>query len=150
VSARVRLGIAAAALACALAACGDGEDLSGSIDQVYSLDYQTVRARLYSSELAIEYVDARGAVPVRVTLRRAAEEPSAGGDYDLQASGDLTGRHADGSELPRFDTGALHLDDYDASGDAFVSGSFEANFRSERDTLSIAGRFAAELEIVED
>ena len=54
-----------------LGACGSENDLSGSLEQVYRLQFDQVRARLYSSEFAVEYVVSKsGAVPVRVTLDR--------------------------------------------------------------------------------
>jgi hypothetical protein len=134
-----------------LAGCTTDNTLSGSLSDFYHLQFDSVRARLYSSELSIEYVSrATGAVPVRVTLRVREKEPVAGKSFDLEKYGDVTGRLPDGTEIPRFTGGELVLDEYEPELDAPIKGSFDATFRAARDTLSLSGTFEAELEPVPD
>jgi hypothetical protein len=131
-----------------VAGCADEGGLSGSLGDVYRLDYDVVRARLYSSELSVEYVTASGSVPVRVTLRVRDVELE-GREYDLVAHGDVTGRNADGSEIPRFTEGVFELDEFAPETGATVAGSFDASFASGRDTLSLSGSFDTSLEVVD-
>ena len=122
--------------------------LAGSLSEVYNLTFEGVRARLYTSELSIEYVDRYAAVPVRVTLRLAEVEPAADHTYDLAEVGDISGRLPSDTEIPRFTDGTLALGDYLAEPDADVSGSFDAKFATGRDTLSLSGSFQTTLEVV--
>lgn len=138
----------AASLLCVLlVGCGENQ-LYGSLSDVYRLDHESVRARQYDSELAIEYVDVRGGVPVRVSLHTADVDPATGGDYDLAEQGDISGVLADGTEIPRFIEGSLHLSDYGPTAGSRVAGSFDAKMDAGRDTLSLTGSFDATLEIV--
>ncbi|MFO0746695.1 MAG: hypothetical protein U1F43_13640, partial [Myxococcota bacterium] len=89
----MRLALAAA-LACAslAGACADQVDaLDGSVSEFYPLAFSAVRARLYSSELSIEFVTASGEAVVRVTVRRAEHEPKGAESIDLGTYGDVTG-----------------------------------------------------------
>jgi hypothetical protein len=134
--------------------CADDNDLSGSLEEVYQLQYDQVRVRLYSSELAIEYMASQsGVVPVRVTLdrrslRKADKELDSGQSYDLKRYGDITGRQADGTELFRFSSGNLELDAFEPEQDSEVRGSFDAKFRVGDDSFSLTGDFQSELELV--
>lgn len=133
------------------AGCTSDNSLSGSLSSAYHLQFDLVRARLYSSELSIEYVSSSsGAIPVRLTLRRKEKEPRADSEYDLLKHGDITGRLPDGTEIYRFTSAKLQLDEYRPDMDARVSGSFDAKFRAGRDTLSLTGTFDTELELVSD
>ena len=55
-----------------LSSCDEdgGSFIEGSLGDFYDLTCIDVRARLYSSELAIEYVNITQEVPVRVTVDR--------------------------------------------------------------------------------
>jgi hypothetical protein len=131
--------------------CTEDNSLSGSLGDFYRLEFDVVRARLYSSELSIEYVSrGTGAVPVRVTLRTDEQEPRAGETYDLGEHGDVTGRLPDGMEMLPVVDGELTLDEFGPELDDRVRGSFEAKLRAERDTLSLTGTFDTELEPVPD
>lgn len=141
--------------ACVLAvACGPEDELSGSLDQVYVLKHSGTRARLYSSELAVEYLGPQQSVPVRVSLRLAAIEEDdrilAPGRYDLAVLGDITGAQADGSVIPRFSSGRIDFDAVGTTPGARVEGSFSANFATERDTLGLSGSFATRLDVIEE
>ena len=133
------------------AGCSEDNSLSGSLGDFYRLQFDLVRARLYSSELSIEYVStSTGAVPVRVTLRRDEVELAADKTYDLDAHGDISGRLPDGMDMLPLVKGELTLEKYKDRLDARVQGSFEAKLRAERDTLSLSGTFDTELEPVAD
>ena len=126
--------------------------LDGSLTESYDLAFDDTQARLYTSELAIEYVeDPAGAATVvlRVTLDSDVE-PKAGKSYDLVEHGEITQSGALNTSLPDLDQGDLELDEYgDKAGDKVV-GSFDASFvTGEGQTLQLQGRFKTELEIVD-
>jgi hypothetical protein len=125
-----------------------GETLFGSLSDVYRLEHESVRARLYDSELAIEYVDVRGGVPVRVSLRTTEATPAAGGEYDLMAVGDITGVLADGTEIPRIVEGTLELSEFENRPGGACAGDFDARMDAGRDILALTGRFDATIEVV--
>ncbi len=134
--------------------CSEDNELSGSLEEVYQLQFDLVRARLYSSEFAVEYLSSNsGVVPVRLTLdrkalRKADKDLESGDSYDLDRYGDITGRQADGTEIFRFSSGTLHLDVFEPEQDAEVRGSFDAKFRVGDDSFTLTGNFLAELELV--
>ncbi|MDD9968377.1 MAG: hypothetical protein OXR73_19215 [Myxococcales bacterium] len=128
--------------------CTDEGDLSGSLSDVYRLDHSTVRARLYASELSVEYAREDGSVPVRVTLRRRDQEPRMG-TFDLGEVGAITGQLADGTNIPTFLDGTLTLDEFSPEQGAAVVGSFEATFGGQRDTLALSGDFDTSLDLVD-
>jgi len=133
-----------------LAGCSDGTGtLDGSLGSVYRLDFDVVRARLYSSELAIEYGTADGAVPVRVTIKRSAlPETPQGDSWSLVQDGDVTGQLADGTYIPRFTTGNISIDRFEAREASNVNGSFTGTFDLGRDSLGITGTFNVPLVLV--
>ena len=134
-----------ALLACA---CDDrGGDLSGSLGDVYDLSFDSVRARLYPSDLSIEFVNGRGEVVVRVTGRRAAREPAAGASFDLVSEGDVTGTSG-GVDIPRIARGTLTLTAFTAKQDAQVQGRFDGVFAAGSTELSLSGSFSTRLEVV--
>lgn len=146
-AARSRIIIAICLL---LGACAGGDDtLEGSVSEFYPLTFETVRARLYGSELAIEYVREDGETVVRVTVRRDELDPKGPGTIALTDFGDLTGSAA-GVELPSFVDGELVLDDYRPRDRALVAGSFEARVASGNARLSVRGTFETRLDLVED
>ena len=106
-----------------------------------------MRARLYPSELAIEFVSEADEVPVRITLLR--DPPLATETYDLVERGEITGR-ADGVEIPRFITGSLTLENWEAIQDARVRGEFDATFETGKDVASLAGEFDTTLEVIDE
>lgn len=141
--------LALLALAALLApACADeGFSLDGSLGAVYPLTADRVRARLYPSELAIEFVRESGEVPVRITVRRADGEVVRPGSVDLGRYGDVTGSLAS-REMPPFDGGELIFDQVGRHDGAALSGSFTARFVAGRSTYDLHGTFATRLEVV--
>lgn len=124
----------------------DEASLIGSLGDFYDLRHDTVRARLYPSELAIEYVRENNEVPVRVTV--LTDPPLAVGTYDLLEVGEITGRR-DGVEIPRFRTGELRLVEFDANTDSRIRGDFDATFETGNDVASLAGKFDTTLIVID-
>lgn len=134
--------------AVALSSCSDrGGSLSGSLSSFYDLSFNHTRARLYSSELAIEYVTEAADVPVRVSLD--VRDGISPGSYNLVDRGAVTGRRGD-KNIPRMVSGTLDLRDYERREGARVRGSFEAKFSTGDDESTLSGSFDTQLEIVEN
>ena len=129
--------------------CGDEGSgrLRGSLLNFYDAEHERVRARLYSSELAIEYVREDGEVPVRVTLRRDADLV-AGERFTLPARGALTGRVGD-TDAPELEEGEVTLERFEIVEGERVVGEFTASFTLREDTASLSGTFDAPLQIVD-
>lgn len=133
------------ALALFISGCSDANgSLSGSLDGFYSLDFDQARVRVYSSELAIEYVAVDGQVPVRVSLHKS-DGVFETGTYDLKERGDITGQRGD-TRIPRFLSGTLTIESF---GGGDIEASFEATFQTGRDESTLSGEVSAPLEEVE-
>ena len=144
-----RLSLALLLAFSALGCADTPNSLNGSLSEVYDIHFEHVRARIYTSELAIEYVDVNGAVPVRVTLRLADTTIVPGTTYDLAQVGDITGRSDNDIEIPRFSEGKVTLDEYTRESGALVVGDFKSKYATSRDSLTLSGDFETELEIVD-
>lgn len=138
--------------ACAFSGCDVAPNtLEGGLSSYVNVGFETVRARLYSTELAIEYVDVDQAVPVRLTVSAAVDGPAT---IDLSKYGDITGRR-DGVNLPEMSTGTLYLTGYSRQDGEVVTGRFEATFSLERTDadgtaeVGLSGTFEAPLEVVQ-
>ena len=133
-----------------LSGCGDdnGGSLGGSLGDIYDISFETVRARLYPSELAIEYVNAAGEVPVRITVRLVQVDVVGPATVDLASKGDITGSAA-GIQMPRLKTGTLELKTYKPADSADVKGDFTANLGVGDSKYSLHGDFNTTLEVVE-
>ena len=139
--------IALAALMLLGTACSKDEaSLVGSLGDFYELRHEVVRARLYPSELAIEYVRENNEVPVRITV--LADPPIATGTYDLAEVGEISGR-ADGVEIPRYRTGTLRIDRFEPNTDTRIQGDFDATFETGKDIASLAGKFDTTLVVID-
>ena len=132
-----------------LMSCGAqrGGKLNGSLLDFYDVEYSTVRARLYSSELAIEYVREDGEVPVRVTVLRDVDL-AAGESIEIPARGNITGRVGD-TDMPELSDGSVLLDEFEIVEGSQVVGNFSASFSLGMDTASLSGEFDIPLEIVD-
>ena len=127
--------------------CSDrGGSLSGSLSKFYDLSFQQTRARLYSSELAIEYVTESGDVPMRVSLD--TEEGVETGTFDLMTRGEISGRRGD-ERIPPLVSGTLRLRSFQARDGAEVRGSFDAKFATGDDEATVSGQFDTTLEVIE-
>ena len=130
-----------------LAGCGGEGSLGGSLSDVYDLSFETVRARLFPSDLAIEFVNAKEEVVVRLTVKRALKEPHASETVDLASEGDVTGTSG-GVGIPRIARGTLTLTAWMPNAGAQVIGRFEAVFASGSAEYDLHGDFSTTLEIV--
>lgn len=131
--------------------CESGRNtLGGSVGESYDLSFDTTRARLYSSELAVEYVRESGEVPVRVALDRGGGSVGTG-SYSLGDRGSVVGR-VEQNRLPEMRSGELILREFEARTGARVRGRFSAELESANDdsSLSLRGRFATTLEVVDE
>lgn len=134
--------------ALALSACSDaGGSLTGSLGNYYRLDFDQARARLYSSELALEYVAEDAQVPVRISLN-LPEGAIKTGTYDLAEQGDITGQRGD-SRIPRFISGTLDIQKFSAKEGADIEATFEATFQTGRDKSTLSGDISTQLEVIE-
>lgn len=124
-----------------------GGNLQGSLLDFYDVEYSMVRARLYSSELAIEYVREDGEVPVRVTVLRDVDLV-AGESFSLPARGNITGRSGD-TDIPELADGSVLLEEFEIVEGSQVVGNFSASFSLGMDTASLSGEFDVPLEIVD-
>ncbi len=137
------------AMALMLVGCSEDEGaLRGSLENFYDISYSTLRARLYPSELSIEYVQEDLQVPVRVTLRKLSTGMLAPGAYDLTALGTISGRSRD-NDIPKMISGKIVLDTYTPVNGSTISGSFEAKFATGQDQASLAGEFSTTLEVID-
>ncbi|MEZ4459910.1 MAG: hypothetical protein R3E66_09305 [bacterium] len=122
--------------------------LRGSLEDFYNLTFESVRARLYPTELSIEYVRAGGQVPVRVTLVQREGEPIKAATYDLLTLGNITGRSGD-NDIPRMVGGELKLTEFQAVNGSRIAGEFEAQFATGEDKASLTGDFDTTLEVID-
>lgn len=136
------------ALLLAMTSCGvETSTLTGSLERFYKLGYTQVRARLYASELSIEYVNENGEVPVRITVLRSprlARERV----FTLPEEGRVNGRVRD-TDLPEMNDGTVTLTTFTIEPGAVVTGEFGANFQVGKDTAALAGTFETTLEIID-
>ncbi len=126
--------------------------LDGSLTDSYDLAFDETQARLYTSELAIEYVDdpqGAAAVVLRVTIDTEVE-PKAGKIYDLVEDGEITQSGALQSSLPDLSEGSIELVEYKSSEGSKVEGTFSAAFVTDGDeTLQLEGGFKTELQVID-
>jgi len=153
---RPQTAAALAALFClpALGAgCETNSDLSGSLQDVYGIRHRSVRVRLTTSELAVEYVGARESVPVRVTIDLDSLDEGQDlreGTYDLPEQGYIGGRLSNETELPPLLNGSIRLARFRAEDGSRVEGRFNGRFDAGRDELSLEGSFSEPLELLLD
>jgi len=123
-------------------------DLSGSLGEFYTLHADEVRARLYDSELSIEYIKAvTGEVSVRVTVTRSAQDPSGPATVNLAEAGNVSGS-SEGNLIPDFKTGTLRLDAYAPTSGSEISGDFDITFDVGDTEVALNGTFDTVLEVV--
>ncbi|MBI5525774.1 MAG: hypothetical protein HY897_05525 [Deltaproteobacteria bacterium] len=129
-------------------ACAEeGGNLEGSLGEVYDLSFETVRARLYPSDLSIEYVNEHGEAVVRLTARRVPAELTDSSTFDLTEGGDITGASG-GVSIPRLREGEMSLSAYAPEEGAHVRGSFSALFLAGENEFDLSGGFSATIELV--
>ncbi len=123
------------------AACGPGTPhLQGSLGEFYALDFESTRALLTASELAIQYTNEIGERVVTITVRTNQVELDGPATVDLGEYGDVTGVSG-GQTMPDFIDGELVLQAYAPQDGAQVAGTFEAKLQGTRGELSLQGSF---------
>jgi hypothetical protein len=132
-----------------LAACGKGESfLEGSLSDSFDLSFDTVRVRLYPTELSVEYVSGSG-TSEKVALRAIVAVPSSplatGTSYNLKT----VTRVGYDAALPAIDSGTLQLSTYTGAADSDIKGSFDAVFTMpDSSKKTLRGGFSAALDVV--
>jgi len=144
---RTGLPLVLAAAALAASGCAENNALSGSLTDFYDVSFDFVRARLYPSELAIEYARTNGEVPVRLTLA-VGESALKPGTYELPAAGDISGRSGT-TDIPAITSATVDLGEFSPVPGTAVVGSFYASFRTGDDVTSLTGDFDTHLVVIE-
>ncbi len=125
-----------------------GGTLNGSLQDFYDTSYERVRVRLYSSEVAIEYVREDGEVPVRVSVLRGPHLVAGQSiDIDVDARGDITGRSRD-TDMPPITSGSITFEEFGLADGTSIVGEFSASFDVGGDEASLSGTFDAPMEVV--
>ena len=139
-------------LACLLAltlwSCGTEDTaevaLHGSVSRIYPLQYDSVRARLFTSELAIQYVSGREVIISAVA--RLDDMPVEGPTtIDLGQHGEVVGNRGN-VILPPFLSGTLVLDAYAPREGSAVTGYFDAVIDGDDRNYAVHGDFDVLLE----
>jgi len=105
--------------------------LEGSLTRAYQLEFSRTRARLYDSELAIEYLTGGGARDAqRVTLRITLANTNLirGRNYDLLDEGYIGRSDFYGDSLPELLSGSLEMSSFRPEDGSVIAGDFEALF----------------------
>jgi hypothetical protein len=145
---RLALGLCLACLS--LPACGDESEsntLGGSVSRVYSLDFDTVRARRTTAEFAVQYVQA-GTVPVQLVIDLTTTPLEGSGEYPLENGSTVVGSRA-GVLLPEFVDGRVSFSSVGATPGSAIVGEFSANVATEENTYAVFGTFDTTLEILD-
>ncbi|MDF1562022.1 MAG: hypothetical protein P1V51_03215 [Deltaproteobacteria bacterium] len=122
-------------------ACGGGPDkLSGSLDEYYDLSFVETRARLFPSQLSVEWIDEDREVVVRATVNVNQVSLEGPATVDLALYGDLSGRSG-GTPIPEMESGTLVLDAYAPEAGAAVEGSLDAEVIGQRGNATVSGQF---------
>lgn len=133
---------------CALG-CGDDENfLEGSLDSIYDVTFDSVRARQFiqSRQLLIEYERGGGQKPIIVTFR----DPDGPGSFDYDA-GEVNFTCAGVTAmLPEVTSATAELEVFSPEViDSEVEGAIHAMFTSESGSaFSLEGAFKTTLEVV--
>jgi len=131
----------------------EGNWLDGSLADSYDMRFDYVRARLYDSELSVEYVvdtDQGEKVALRVTLNVVDGPPVVDTVYDLATDGNVGRGEGFGSSLPDLESGTVTFEEFAAESGSPVAGTFDAVFITPDDSkYNLLGGFEAELEVVD-
>jgi len=149
---RTDVWLLAGLVALSLSAVGcqeEGDRLEGSVSDRYDLSFSHTRARLYDSELSIEYVREDEQVPVRVTVDRGDDVSLEAGTYDLKNQGDVRGR-VDQVKLPALFSGQLEMETFSAEDGAAIAGRFDTRLTAADSRVTLRGEFTTELEVVDE
>ena len=133
------------------AACGEETKLGGSLGQTYDLSFDHMRARLYPTELSIEYVRYVGEdseVIVRLTVRTTDTGLDGPATVDLARFGGVSGS-SEGVDIPNLVSGTLFLRSYAPEEGADVEGDFDVLLQGTRGELTLHGEFSTNLDVVQ-
>ena len=141
--------VSAVLIAGCLLSCDEDKDnyIDGAVKDSFNISFKGVRARLFSSELSIEYFRNETEVALRITVDVSAGL-AAGKTYDLLTEGAITRDEVFGN-LPELKSGTVTLDKFTEKGGSEISGSFDAIFVTDKgNEQGLFGGFLTELEVV--
>jgi len=126
-------------------------ELNGGLGETFDLVFDGARARLYASELSVEYIDSgrQDRVALRVTVP-VAEITTDDSILLIESHGYVSLSDDQGGQLPPMVSGQLDLIEYSPDDAAWVVGKFQASFETADDIrLAVWGRFNTQLEVID-
>lgn len=130
-----------------LSACGEGNNLGGSMDTVFSLDFTGVQVTFRQKSLVVQYTDGADVVCQVVidtqAVPLAANATVSGAPFAQTVS--LYRAAASGGSFPDVSGGTLTLGDYGTTPGSAVSGKFNATLA---DGHTLIGAFNGTLKAV--
>lgn len=136
----MRRALLALALMCVLlAGCAGDEEppLRGSLSSICDLSVTSVRARLLSTSLSIEYLRSDGLAVIRVSASIVDAGVEGPGTIDLLEHGEISGQ----CPVPDLVSGQLILDAFERVDGSPIRGSLEAALAGGAGDLSLIGEF---------
>ncbi len=128
---------------------GQSEYLDGSLVEVFALSWDHTRARLYESELSLEWVDSARQDQVALRVTAPNDGRLALGKLDLAAHGHVGLADEASTTLPGLESGELVLSRWEEVEGGRVKGDFDASFEdADGVRLAVVGGFDADLEVV--
>lgn len=129
---------------------GQGEYLDGSLVEVFALTWDHTRARLYESELSLEWADSARQDQVALRVTAPNDGRLSEGKLDLVADGHVGMSDEAGTTLPGLESGELVLSHWEELEGGRVKGHFGATFEdADGIRLSVVGGFDTGLEMVD-
>lgn len=129
-----RAATAALVMWVCLPACGEENTLTGSIDQLLSLDFEKVEISKDQSVLVVDYLKSKDGleeIVARVTLEteglKLKNGMSVRGD-DFMSRVRLQRATRDNAQFPQIESGKLDLDEIEFKSGGNVRGEFNASF----------------------
>jgi hypothetical protein len=143
--------LAAMLAVAALAACGGGNELSGSIEESFSLEFDRVRIRKQDQALLIEYLREVSGGTEKVCqvvvdtdgLSLASDSTIKGGTFLSRVQ---VNRVASGGTFPPVDEGQIDFDTYEFEDGGEMQGEFDVVFDGGR---TLHGGFEGDVKEVE-
>src|SRR5688572_1489068 len=118
-----------------LAACGEANELGGSIDESFSLDFDEAETTKQGDDLVIEYLNNVSDPPEKV-VKLVVEDTS---ELDLKQDSNIKGDvfmdyvtisrvAGSGGDFPPVESGQVHIGNWQFEDGGDVSGNFNALF----------------------
>ncbi|MBI2892007.1 MAG: hypothetical protein HYY06_00535 [Deltaproteobacteria bacterium] len=129
----------------------DGDSASfidGSAASSYDMDFDEVRIRLFSTEVAVEYVRKAGSgeeLPLKLTVSFAEDPIAAGQPIDLHPPSGTVNRVPNSPQLPELSDqeSTITFETWSTEAGASIEGTFRVDFEN---GTGLNGAFSADLE----